>query len=903
MESEKNTEREVLSERNNHPAGRTRKRKKKRWIALAVILSVLALIVGAGIYLIQHYLGRINIIDPETESVLSPSEFAAAESKYWESVNNPNYTEPDDTEEGSTDADITETGEDPVVKVVRAPFQADAYRATLSADDEQVIFDHPITPTITNTGSLNDEDLINIMLVGQDTRYSSYRERSDTMILVSINPKTHKVALISFLRDLYVPLGDGYGWNRLNNAFKIGGLKKMYKVYEDVFGIHIDGGIYINFGQFMSLVNLLGGVDITLTEKEAKWLRTTLEQSVPDMRYWGQIVEAKMPSIKSGTTVKAAIEALTAANLRYAYADANGGTAPDDITKATVKALYLDAAGKSTAKAGKYYELQKTIYIKYTETRITFPTIPEEASVESVAKLLTNNGFKVAYADRNGNAAPYDSKSALVAGVYQDAAGKTAFKAGDKFDKDTVAYIAYTENVASVPTIPDGATVAEAESLLKAAGLGVSWSSLNGGAAPADKTKAKVTGVWRDKDATKALNAGDKIDINATVYLSYELIEEPSSEEPTTEEPTSEEPTTEEPTTEEPTTEEPTTEEAPTQCSHTYGSSWTSNNNGTHYHVCTKCGAGRVDESCDAYFTEISHKDPSCTAAGSRTLKCSRCGYEKTETVGQALGHDLGAWTSNNNGTHSRRCSRCGAEARENCRYSNGVCTVCGYHDPNYQPETTEAPTTEPPETTAAPTTEAPTTPEQTTAAPTTEAPTTAAPEEPAPGGDGGQSNENLTVTTVSSRGLYNPIVQPMSTSSGSSSEPYYLRNIKAGRVHLDGMQTLAYCRMRKLDSDFKRTERQRTVLNILFNKIKSSSISTLNNLLEEILPQVTTDLSKGEILQIAAAVLPYFSSINLQLHSIPADGTYACVMINGMAVVTFNQAQNIAALRSWLPF
>ena len=414
MESENNMEQEVLSERRTPPGKRTRKKKKKSWIALVVIFSVFALIVGGGIYAVQHYLGKINIIDPETESVLSPSEFAEAESKYWESVNNPNYTEPD-PEADTTEAYVDETQEDPVVKVVRAPFQADAYRATLSADDEQVIFDHPVTPTITNTGSLNDEDLINIMLVGQDTRYTSYRERSDTMILVSINTKTHKVALISFLRDLYVPLGDGYGWNRLNNAFKIGGLKKMYKVYEDVFGLHIDGGIYINFGQFMSLVNLLGGVDVTLTEKEAKWLRTTLEQSVPDMRYWGQIVEAKMPSIKSGTTVKDAISALTSAQLSYAYADANGGAAPDDITKATVKALYLDAAGKSTAKAGKYYGLNTTIYIKYTETRITFPTIPAEASVESVVKLLTNNGFKVAYADRNGNAAPYDSKSALVA--------------------------------------------------------------------------------------------------------------------------------------------------------------------------------------------------------------------------------------------------------------------------------------------------------------------------------------------------------------------------------------------------------------------------------------------------------------------------------------------------------
>ena len=144
-----------------------------------------------------------------------------------------------------------------------------------------------------------------------------------------------------------------------------------------------------------------------------------------------------------------------------------------------------------------------------------------------------------------------------------------------------------------------------------------------------------------------------------------------------------------------------------------------------------------------------------------------------------------------------------------------------------------------------------------------------------------------------------------MSTTSawGSSNDPWYLENIKPGRVHLDGMQTLAYCRMRKLDSDIKRTERQRTVLNILFNKVKTANIATLNALLEELLPQVTTDLTKTELLEIAAIVLPYFSSINLEMHSIPAQGTYSFATINKQAVLTMNQAQNIAALRSWLPF
>ena len=82
-----------------------------------------------------------------------------------------------------------------------------------------------------------------------------------------------------------------------------------------------------------------------------------------------------------------------------------------------------------------------------------------------------------------------------------------------------------------------------------------------------------------------------------------------------------------------------------------------------------------------------------------------------------------------------------------------------------------------------------------------------------------------------------------------------------------------------------------------------SSSLSELNNLLTQMLRQVATDLSDADMLKIAAAILPYFSSMNLELHSIPAPNCYGFNTVNGMAVVTMNQAGNIAALKSWLPF
>lgn len=72
-----------------------------------------------------------------------------------------------------------------------------------------------------------DDKLINILLVGQDRYVGTARQRSDTMLLCSINPKTKKVSMISFLRDLYVQIPGGYSDNRLNAAYAFGGFPLM----------------------------------------------------------------------------------------------------------------------------------------------------------------------------------------------------------------------------------------------------------------------------------------------------------------------------------------------------------------------------------------------------------------------------------------------------------------------------------------------------------------------------------------------------------------------------------------------------------------------------------------------------------------------------------------------------
>ena len=114
-----------------------------------------------------------------------------------------------------------------------------------------------------------DDNLINILLVGQDRRPGEGRQRSDTMVVCSINVETKQVALISFLRDLYVSI-PGYSDNRLNAAYVFGGFPLLTATLKENFGITIDGCFEVDFNGFKALIDQIGGVDIELTSAEAK---------------------------------------------------------------------------------------------------------------------------------------------------------------------------------------------------------------------------------------------------------------------------------------------------------------------------------------------------------------------------------------------------------------------------------------------------------------------------------------------------------------------------------------------------------------------------------------------------------------------------------------------------------
>ncbi len=144
----------------------------------------------------------------------------------------------------------------------------------------------------------SDDNVLNILLVGTDERTEAVNDadafthlnrldgtedttefsddaRADSMILVSLDIKDHIIRLVSIERGTAVPiLLDGYEgqYDWITHTFRYGGAKLTMKTVEDCFNVQVDHYVRVNFNSFVQIVDAVGGVDIDITEQEAKAL-------------------------------------------------------------------------------------------------------------------------------------------------------------------------------------------------------------------------------------------------------------------------------------------------------------------------------------------------------------------------------------------------------------------------------------------------------------------------------------------------------------------------------------------------------------------------------------------------------------------------------------------------------
>lgn len=120
-----------------------------------------------------------------------------------------------------------------------------------------------------------------------------------------------------------------------------------------------------------------------------------------------------------------------------------------------------------------------------------------------------------------------------------------------------------------------------------------------------------------------------------------------------------------------------------------------------------------------------------------------------------------------------------------------------------------------------------------------------------------------------------------------------------AGEQVLNGTQAVAYARIRKVgNNDFERTQRQRAVISAMIKKAKESDLATINKVINEVFPQIATNMSNKDLISLAADVFDYELTENTGFplsHETPTLGN------KGSVVVPANLLSNVKYLHEFL--
>ncbi len=172
----------------------------------------------------------------------------------------------------------------------------------------------PKQERLVTTGSLSKPYVRSVLLIGTDSRdIGAERGRSDTMLLFSLNSQTQQIYLTSFMRDAYVNIPN-YGYNKLNAAYSYGGAELLMDTLEQNYQISIDDYCIVSFMGFASIIDAFGGVEIDLSDEEAKALNVILQSEVNELAGddpFSDFIE------KGGTYILNGKQALSYARIRY----------------------------------------------------------------------------------------------------------------------------------------------------------------------------------------------------------------------------------------------------------------------------------------------------------------------------------------------------------------------------------------------------------------------------------------------------------------------------------------------------------------------------------------------------------------------------------------------------------
>lgn len=250
-----------------------RRRKRRAQSRFFVILLLIVVIAAAALLILKPFGGDSR--DPQTTQ--QPVQTTAV----------PSAT--DASTDAQTDAQTASLSHAEMLAQQLGDEDSDV--AALSEDEMAQVTDLSLNESLSS-------EWLNVLLLGSDERVISESARTDSMIICSINSNTGEVKLTSIMRDLAVDfddIGEYSGTYRINAANYFGGEKLAMKTVNECFGLNIQYYVRVNFYGFQQIAQMLGGIDMEITEAEMEQINKLIVDQARDALNQG-IDESALPN-------------------------------------------------------------------------------------------------------------------------------------------------------------------------------------------------------------------------------------------------------------------------------------------------------------------------------------------------------------------------------------------------------------------------------------------------------------------------------------------------------------------------------------------------------------------------------------------------------------------------------
>lgn len=221
----------------------------------------------------------------------------------------------------------------------------------------------------------------NVALFGVDSRDGSLGEgnRTDCLIVASLNNKTKEIKMVSVYRDTLLDLSEGT-YQKCNSAYSYGGPVLAINMLNMNLDLDIQEYVTVNFGAIADAIDLLGGVEIDVTEEEVPYINEYIPETASSSGKAAKLLSS------AGNQLLDGVQATTYARIR--------STAGGDFTRTERQRLVIEKMFEK-AKGADLKTLNKIIdkVFPQVSTSFTLPEILKYASAYKEYKLVGNMGF------------------------------------------------------------------------------------------------------------------------------------------------------------------------------------------------------------------------------------------------------------------------------------------------------------------------------------------------------------------------------------------------------------------------------------------------------------------------------------------------------------------------------